>query len=107
MPFLMEFVNELERLKETAGRIEVERATLDAKRQQLTRDLDAVKARARVLAAQVRAGIKTKYGYGSEKLIEFGLRPRRRSLTSLQEEQAGAALVTPPPDPDDTSEPRG
>jgi len=95
VPFLIDQVDELERLLSSSQRIDGERAALDAQRQQLSRDLDAVKTRARIVAAQVRSGIRTKYGYGSEKLTVFGMRPRRRGIASRNEELAGAALVAP------------
>jgi hypothetical protein len=97
VPFLTELADELERLYERSAGIQVERAALVARVQQLTRDMDAVKARARIVAGQVRAGVRTKYGYGNEKLTAFGMRPRRRSFDRLKEEQAGAALVAPAP----------
>jgi hypothetical protein len=78
-----------------AAEVRINAAELVAGVQQLTRDMDAVKARARIVAGQVRAGVRTKYGYGNEKLTAFGMRPRRRSFDRLKEEQAGAALVAP------------
>lgn len=93
LPFLMDFVDELERLLEKSTLIDAERGALASRSQQLTRDQDAVKARARIVAAQLRAGIRTKFGYGSELLTGFGLRPRRRKISHIKEEEAGAALV--------------
>jgi hypothetical protein len=78
VPYLTDLVGELEHLLARSQQIDTERAALDAQRQQLTRDLDGIKARARIVAAHLRSGVKTKYGYSSEKLTQFGLRPRRR-----------------------------
>lgn len=65
----------LERLKE----LKQEQDALTAKKQQVTRDLDAAKEGGREIAVRMRYGIKTRYGYKSEKLIQFGLKPRRVS----------------------------
>jgi hypothetical protein len=92
MPYLLDMAGELERLLASSSRIAAERATLDAQRHQLSRDLDAVKSRARIVAAQLRAGVKAKLGFGSEKLTEFGMRPRRRDVRRREEESKGAAL---------------
>jgi hypothetical protein len=95
VPFLLDLADELERLLAKSSSLEVERSTLAARIQQLTRDQDAVKTRARSVASQLRAGVRSRFGYASETLAAFGMRPRRRKIARSQEEKAGAALVAP------------
>jgi uncharacterized coiled-coil DUF342 family protein len=77
LDYLRELREELQDLAEKARKLRGEQDALNARKQQVTRDLDAVKERGREVAVQVRMGIKTRYGFGGEKLIEFGLRPRK------------------------------
>lgn len=88
LPYLAELVAELQKIIDVVPQLEQERLVLNARSQQLTRDLDGHKGRARVVAARIRSGLKTKYGHSSAKLTEFGLRPRRRRLSEEQAEQA-------------------
>lgn len=67
---------ELRGLLERAKSLSIRQAALAAERQQVTRDLDAVKERGRDIATRMRLGIRQQYGEG-EKLLEFGLQPRR------------------------------
>lgn len=69
---------ELRDLLERAKSLSIRQAALAAERQQVTRDLDAVKERGRDIATRMRLGIRHQYGEG-EKIIEFGLQPRRPS----------------------------
>lgn len=94
LPFLAELVAELQKIVEVVPQLEQERLALTARSQQLTRDIDAYKGRGRIVAARIRSGLKTKYGHGSEKLTEFGLRPRRRRLRDQQAEQAAMDKLT-------------
>ncbi|MFL6192929.1 MAG: hypothetical protein ACJ75H_02065 [Thermoanaerobaculia bacterium] len=68
---------ELRTLVERVQDLVREQAALNAKKQQVTRDLDAAKDRGRELASRMRAGVHTRYGLSGEKLLAFGLRPRR------------------------------
>lgn len=51
--------------------------TLRAASQQASRDLDTAMEKANEVAVRLNKGILTQYGYRSEKLVEFGLRPWR------------------------------
>lgn len=77
-----------------------EQIALQAKLQQLTRDLEARYRRGDALHAQIRAAVKAKYGYKSEILTEFQLQPYRRPVRG-----AGTAEKKTPkaPAPDPTS----
>ena len=92
--YLEELLSELRIILNASRKLDLERMALDAKRQQVTRDLQALRGRGRVVAARVRAGIKTRYGYGSEKLVEFGMQPRRRSVMDEKAEQDAVAKVS-------------
>lgn len=76
LAFLEPQRGELRELLERAKSLSVRQAALAAERQQVTRELDAVKEQGRELATRLRLGIRQQYGEG-EKLIEFGLLPRR------------------------------
>lgn len=88
VPFLKDLALELDRILRAIKELENERLALIARKQQISRNVDALKSRGRVVAAQIRSGLKTQYGFDSEKLTEFGMRPRRRRLKDLQAEQA-------------------
>lgn len=75
LEFLGPYKTELRELRERALELSVRQAALAAERQQVTRELDAVKERGREIATRLRFGIRTQYGE-VKKLIEFGLRPR-------------------------------
>lgn len=75
LAFLEPYREELRELRQRALELSVRQAALAAERQQVTRDLDAVKERGREIATRLRLGIRTQYGE-AEKLVEFGLRPR-------------------------------
>jgi uncharacterized protein YecE (DUF72 family) len=92
--YLEELLSELRIILNASRALDVERLALDAKRQQVTRDMQALRGRGRVVAARVRAGLKTRYGYGSEKLVEFGMQPRRRSVMDEKAEQDAVAKVS-------------
>jgi hypothetical protein len=92
--YLAELTSELRIILQASKAMEQERLALDARRQQITRDLQALKSRGRIVAARVRAGIRTRYGYGSEKLVEFGMQPRRRRVADESAEQEAVDKVT-------------
>jgi uncharacterized NAD(P)/FAD-binding protein YdhS len=77
LEFLLELRDELRNLAERAKELSVRQDALNAQKQQVTRDLDAVKQRGREIALRVRDGIRTRYGKRSPKLTEFGIRLRK------------------------------
>lgn len=95
VPYLKELKDELKLVLDSVKALDNERSMLEARRLQVTRDIQALKSRGRVVAARLRSGIRTQYGFGSEKLTEFGMRPRRRRLADqMREEQAMATAAT-------------
>jgi uncharacterized coiled-coil DUF342 family protein len=78
LTYLLELREELRDLSEKARELSVQQDTLNASKQQVTRDLDQVKERGREIALRVRDGVRAAYGKRSAKLTEFGMRPRKR-----------------------------
>lgn len=70
---------------------------LQAQLSQVTRDLEEKSKEGDKVHARMRAAIKGKYGYQSEKLKEFQLQPFRRRLRSAGEK---TPKKTPAPVPD-------
>lgn len=85
--YLSELTSELRTILQESKELDQERMALEARRQQITRDLQAMRSRGRLVATRVRAGLRTRYGYGNDKLVEFGLQARRR--------RAGAKRIEP------------
>ena len=80
----------LQRLVEMTERVELlvsRRNALEAEKQSVTRELQETLAKSRRLTSFLRAGIRDKYGNGSEKLVEFGMRPRRRRARARSQEE--------------------
>lgn len=89
VPYLLELSSELETVLSGVSKLETERLALDAESHQKTRDIQALKGVGRSISARIRSGLNTQYGFGSEKLVEFGMRPRRRRVADkLAEEEA-------------------
>ncbi|MFY9825303.1 MAG: hypothetical protein WAM82_28250 [Thermoanaerobaculia bacterium] len=65
--------------------------------QQATRDVEAFRKEGRDLATRLRNGIRTQYGLKSEKLTEFGMRPRRKQKKAKPEPVAQPAPVANTP----------
>lgn len=95
VPYLDELKDELQLVLDSVKVLAQEQATLEARRQQVTRDLQALKSRGRLVAARLRSGLRTRYGFGSEKLVEFGMRPRRRRLADEMREERVMAAINP------------
>jgi hypothetical protein len=68
---------------------------LKAELQQTTRNLEAYRTEGRDLATRLRNGIRTQYGLKSEKLTEFGMKPRRK----LQKKAKPGPVAQPTPVP--------
>ena len=67
-----------------ARELTTEQANLTAKKQDVSKRLQAVMDEGRKLSAFLKVGVKQFYGNRSEKLVEFGLQPfRSRPRTQL------------------------
>ncbi|HET9210459.1 MAG TPA: hypothetical protein VFR03_08670 [Thermoanaerobaculia bacterium] len=77
LTFLLELRKELRDLSARAKELSAQQDALNARKQQVTRDLDQVKARGRDIALRVRNSVRIRYGKRSAKLTEFGMRPRK------------------------------
>ncbi|HWM89215.1 MAG TPA: hypothetical protein VN493_00460 [Thermoanaerobaculia bacterium] len=94
VPYLVELLAELGLVRKAVIDLESERLSLIARKQQITRDLEALKNRGRTLAGRVRSGLKTKYGYDNEQLTQYGMKPRRRRVGQAAAEQEAVAKHT-------------
>jgi hypothetical protein len=87
---------ELVAVLQTAMALGVQQDRQQAEAQQTSRVIEETLRRGEALAARLRAGVRSKYGYKSEKLREFQLRPLgRRSRVQEPAPQPEA----PAPDP--------
>jgi len=101
LPYVSEYRAQLE--VELAGLKEAiqRQTTLQAAVQQETREVEGFLQRGNVLAVNIKAGVRTRYGNRSDKLVEFGMRPlrsRRRvtpEVKKRKEEEKGDAPQTP------------
>jgi hypothetical protein len=78
LDYLAEDRENLRKMLERVKKLKSRQDKLTAEKQQVTRDLDAAKEGGREIAVRMRYGIKSRYGYKDEKLIQFGLKPRRK-----------------------------
>lgn len=57
--------------------LEALRAELQAKRQQATQELEAVKEQGKLASIETRSILKAIFGHSNERLVQFQMRPRR------------------------------
>lgn len=95
--FLKELIFELRLVRETILQLESERLALLARKQQVTKDLNALKNRGRAVTARIRAGLRTVHGFDSEHLVAHGMKPRRRRVGQTLNEQETLARLTDEP----------
>lgn len=82
LPGLGEATARLEVLLPQIKEVSVRQATGQWEFQQATRDLEVLKKEANAILVRLRASVKGAYGYQSEKLVQFRLKPlRKRSRT--------------------------
>jgi hypothetical protein len=97
----LKFVELLRMATAEAREAKQRQVTLRAAAQQASRDLENALAKARDYEARIHQGILGTYGRKSEKLVEFGLSPRRptgpRKRKSPQPETSGEAPETTSP----------
>jgi ABC-type phosphate transport system auxiliary subunit len=74
---------QLQEMTARATDLVAQRNALEAQKQTVTSELQALLAEGRKVASLLRGAMKATYGNRSEKLVEFGMRPfRRRSASS-------------------------
>jgi hypothetical protein len=97
---LPDLVNEAQELEQPADEVlalNSQQASLTATKQETSKRLKAALWRGEALADFVRTGVRQVYGYGSEKLVEFGIQPLRpRSQVSGSEPTPIPAESTAP-----------
>ena len=79
---------QLESVNTQVGDLLTEQAALSARKQEVSKRLQALIAEGRQLAAFLRAGVRQRYGNRSEKLAEFHLVPFRGRKAAKPEEEA-------------------
>lgn len=92
--FMEDLSSELRLILNSVSDLNKERLQLKARSQQISRDLDVLKNRGRSLAARIRSGVKTQYGFSNEQLTEFGMHPRRRRVGAEAAERNAVAKIT-------------
>lgn len=76
-PEIRDVLDELERLRDRAKALDSERLSLQARSQQVTQELRAVKESGKENASRLRSLLKGLLGSQSEALVEFNVRLRR------------------------------
>lgn len=100
LPDLVNKKVELEQTGEEVRALSTEQAVLTAGKQETSKRLKAKLRKGEALADFLRTGVRQVYGYGSEKLVEFGMQPLRpRSRVSGSEPTPIPAEVTSPDEP--------
>jgi hypothetical protein len=97
LPQVEGFRGELEASLTDLRILHARRATLQREMLVRTQELKVLAAQGRDLAVRIRDGVRARYGFRSDKLLEFGMQPipERRSRRRH-----------PPPDPVETKAPR-
>lgn len=90
-PHLAEEVAELEAMLTTAYALSARQDALRAEAQENTATLNDIANRADKLRNQIGAGIRSKLGFTSEMLIQFGFRPRPTGGRRSKKREKGTA----------------
>jgi hypothetical protein len=82
---------QLEASLEDLRALQAQRAALEANRLRATQDLRICFDQGRALASRLREWVRGQYGVRGDKLIEFGMKPRRkRRIRGRPEKEEGA-----------------
>lgn len=100
LPALQPFVEVLKEATVEVREAKLRQVTLRAAAQQASRDLEAAMEKASEAEVRLNRGVLSAYGYKSEKLVEFGLRPwrTRRPKAAPEGPEAPASDAQPLPD---------
>lgn len=90
LPYLEPVREELTLVLGDALELGVQQDRVQSEAQMTSRAIEETLRRGEALAARLRAGVRSQYGYKSEKLTEFQLRPAARN----------SRVVEPPPQPE-------
>lgn len=91
LPALVDKNVELEETGDQVRALRAEQVALTASKQETSKRLRAALRKGEALADFLRTGVRQVYGYGSEKLVQFGMQPRR------PRSQIGGSEPTPVP----------
>jgi hypothetical protein len=98
VPYIVDDVDELQQIDNQVRDLRVEIASLQARLQGATRTLRLLADRGDRVRARLGASLRGRYGFTSESLLRFGLKPRPRSrrAAALQDaEDREKVLVIP------------
>ena len=105
MPFLTEMHNELEATTTELEELERRHEALKAETREINRLRDELASAGDDLRNRLGAALRTRHGFKSEKLIEFGLQPRRtRGRDTKPRTRRSGSGSTAPDKPGNSSE---
>ncbi len=90
-PYLQQAHAKLQGFLEEVGRLQVEQAEHQARKQEATRRLNEVVEEGRRLASNIRRVLKVEMGIENEELARFGIQPLRRKKRPKKSADAAGA----------------
>ena len=96
LPQLETIRTDLQKTLDRALAISSERNSLRTRSLELSRDLEVVVLEGRDLAIKLRAGVKSHYGATSDRLLQFEIKPIRRTLRGERRTKKAAGGDQPP-----------
>jgi hypothetical protein len=90
-PYLQQAHAKLQGFLEEVGRLQVEQAEHQARKQEATRRLNEILEEGRRLASNIRRVLKVEMGVENEELARFGIQPLRRKRRPKKSAGAGGA----------------
>ena len=106
LPLVVPLHTELKGVILQSEALDTRHEALKAETQEINRNRDELAARGDELRNRLAAALKTVHGFGSEKLIEFGIQPKRvRGRDKQARKRRGQPQPTPAPaaPPDSTT----
>jgi len=92
MPYVQGFMTELQGLLETVRTIDAEQEDARSRLRDLVRRRQEAERQGEIVRRRVEAHLKGSFGYTSEELIKFGVKPRPRVIRR----KAGQEPLPPP-----------
>lgn len=96
MPYLMEIHAELERIILQSEELDARHEALKAETREVNRTRDDLARTGDDLRQRLGASLRTQFGFKSERLIEFGIPPRRTRGRDLKKRAPRGSATAPP-----------
>jgi hypothetical protein len=96
LPYLEEALGRLSGIVESLKTANDRQTAFRAQVQQATRDVESLLDAGREIATKVRNGLRMQYGLKGEKLVEFGLQPRRKPQSKAEKKRKPEPVVAQP-----------